>query len=49
MVERLDAFEAMREDADAIVCDMVYPECGMCPILERCLKKFEGAKKKRVE
>lgn len=39
MKEKLDAFEAMKEDADAIVCDMVYPECGMCPILERCLKK----------
>ena len=36
---KLGAFEAMVEDADAIVCDVVYPECGMCPILERCPKR----------
>ena len=37
--EKLDAFEAMKEDVDAMVCDVVYPECGMCPILERCPKR----------
>jgi len=39
--DRLDAFEAMMEDYDALACEHYYPECWACAILERCRKKWE--------